>query len=61
MISERTLKQWRRDSLVPPLFDANEVKQDLYHQMLGTINILNQRILRLTQVLLDEHLKTKGK
>ena len=56
MITERTLKQWRKEALKAPDFNPNESKEELYFFMLGTINILNVRILRMTQELLDQHL-----
>lgn len=56
MITKRTLEQWRREALRLPEFNPEEKKEDLYFQMLGTINILSQRILRMSQELLDEYL-----
>ena len=64
MITERTLKQWRKEALNPPNFtergivvELNESNErTLCNLMFGTINILNQRILRMTQELLDQHL-----
>ena len=54
MISERTLKQWRRDSLT---IDYNPINPDLisYERLIE----LHQRILRLTQELMDWHLIKK--
>jgi hypothetical protein len=58
MLSERVLKQWRRDSLAP------EFKVDTENKTFTTISInhileLHQRILRLTQELMDSHLIKK--
>lgn len=63
MITERTLRNWRRDALrnrhtpkEPPLTAApgEELNVDLLYQ-----NELNSRILRLTQELLDLYLMRK--
>lgn len=60
MISERTLRQWRRDAL-----KVNDAEALTMYE--GTANALakayiesKQRILRLTQELLDLHLMKKG-
>lgn len=54
MISEKTLRKWRRDALKEV---GNPVMQEninqLYHEQ-------NDRILRLTQELMDQHLIQKG-
>jgi hypothetical protein len=52
MITERTLKQWRRDALRIP--DSQEVVQT------ATVLELCKRILRLTQELMDLYLVKKG-
>ena len=62
MISERTLKRWRRDALnVVPVGSeiAIKVSHDITSSM-SYIREVNQRILRLTQELMDLHLIRKG-
>jgi hypothetical protein len=61
MISERTLKQWRKDALkikreIPPIFPST-VDGDIS----STLKISQQRILLLTQELMDLHLIRKEK
>jgi len=52
MITERTLRQWRKDAL--------KFKQDMRTVLEATPAIeLCERILRLTQELLDQHLMRK--
>ncbi len=53
MISERTLRRWRRDALVTPKDVDLLLSSRLYIE-------LQERILRLTQELLDQHLIRKG-
>jgi len=50
MITERTLKKWRMEAL------AQDEDPPLVHEVLKT---LSERILRLTQELLDQHLLRK--
>jgi hypothetical protein len=64
MITERTLRNWRKDALQRYKFDNELVKTTGSGE---SVNIevlnrqeMNQRILRLTQELLDQHLM-KGK
>ena len=57
MITERTLKQWRKEALLI-LEDLN--KQDIKSIQWNYEKTLNNRILRMTQILLDQHLM-KGK
>jgi len=56
MITERTLRQWRKDALKSVAsrhsMDTTQ-KNDLEVQ-------ISERILRLTQELLDQHLIKKG-
>lgn len=54
MISERTLRQWRRDSLKLNQIERTDEEKLLHYQD------LNERILRLTQELMDIHLVKKG-
>jgi len=57
MITERTLKRWRKEALSAIV----AIKmQDIQHIQWKDENTLNERILRLTQILLDQHLM-KGK
>ncbi len=53
MISERSLKKWRADALKYP---TNEDAAKTLHGM-----EMAERILRLTQELLDAHLMRKGR
>ena len=59
MITERTLRKWRKDALQ----SSNEAHDKSYPLTPEGLNIevllkleLNERILRLTQELLDQHL-----
>jgi hypothetical protein len=54
MISERTLKQWRREALI-----GDEVKEGALSLHTITRLELDRRILRMTQELLDLHLVKK--
>ena len=61
MISERTLKRWRREAL-----NAESKRSDLRRLHEGSVPVLleayielNERILRMTQELLDQHLVRK--
>ena len=56
MISERTLKKWRRDAL---LFVYNPAMAAPGEED-SAVQILAARILKLTQELMDQHL-LKGK
>ena len=63
MISERTLKRWRRDSLNPKI--VVDSKEDANVNPITTLSInsvmeLHKRILRLTQELMDLVLIQKG-
>jgi len=59
MITERTLKQWRRDALTcerdpetsPTMLGGPNVSMDITHY-----KKINRRILRLTQELMDIYL-----
>ena len=54
MVTERTLKQWRKEAL------ANEgTKEGVITLHVNTRFELNKRILRMTQELLDLHLIRK--
>lgn len=60
MITERTLRQWRKESLMKkgsPLYikTGEEVNVAVLYE-----TELHERILRLTQELLDQHLLRKG-
>jgi len=52
MISERLLKKWRRDALrgISPELEV-VLREFVEHK---------ERILKLTQILLDQHLMNKG-
>lgn len=65
MITERTLKQWRRDALadaISPIQKLSESNGEVTNQtfLINQIQQLSQRILRLTQELLDQHLLRKA-
>lgn len=55
MITERTLRKWRKEAL--------EIRQYSYDQLrnlrIDNDRVLSERILRLTQELLDQHLLRK--
>lgn len=54
MISERTLKKWRREALQgPPQLTTPELDMQFCYRR---INELSERILKLTQELMDIHL-----
>lgn len=57
MISERTLKRWRKEALV---YKAIPTDQTMIEATYSDNNELRQRILKLTQELLDQHLVRKG-
>ena len=60
MISERLLKQWRKNSLAPEYtIDTIENPHPDTIVSLNHILELHQRILRLTQELMDFHLMKK--
>ena len=54
MITERTLRQWRKDALVAV---SMVTQTDPLEHVMGE---QAERILRLTQELLDQHLIRKG-
>jgi len=57
MISEKTLRKWSADALKP----ANPIDSSEYFIELHFHNIeMKERILRLTQELLDQHLLRKS-
>jgi predicted nucleic acid-binding Zn ribbon protein len=62
MITERTLRQWRRDALTGRMniASADPARPESINETILFIDELNQRILRLTQELLDQHLMRKG-
>ena len=67
MITERTLKKWRREALksiesshVRMNVSGKELAPGEYQAIMVTDIELSKRILRLTQILLDQHLM-KGK
>ena len=51
MITERTLKKWRKEALIE--FETDPVK---YDDTIGYVRELQTRILRMTQEMLDMHL-----
>jgi len=57
MISERVLRQWRRDVLQRE--HSQQMPTDA-EKIVYLINELGRRILRLTQELMDLHLIRKG-
>lgn len=62
MISERTLKQWRRDAIV--ISDAVALEMSRYPKdspILHACHEQRKRILRLTQEIMDYHLMMKGR
>jgi 3-deoxy-D-manno-octulosonic-acid transferase len=54
MISEKTLRKWRKDALTSK-YDANDAALIMLQSQEK-----DERILRLTQELLDQHLMRKG-
>lgn len=56
MITKRTLDKWRKEALLPvQVLEPNKASFEEGHQIVE----LNQRILRMTQELLDAHLIRK--
>ena len=60
-ITERTLKRWRREALKENAMPVIKTDDQLIYEHDLYITELNNRILRMTQELLDIHLLTKGK
>lgn len=58
-ITERTLKKWRREALVALEEIDGEIYRDGKGLGPGMIRGLSERVLRMTQVLLDQHLLRK--
>lgn len=58
-ITERTLQRWRKESLVQ-LDEINSGSTRIIDKI-GFTKTLNERILRLTQELLDQHTLRKVK
>jgi len=58
MISERTLKQWRKEALIQKPFpnSQSQISLDLFKEN----DLFRERILRLTQELTDIYLVKKG-
>jgi len=59
MITERTLKRWRRESLTETDLADTDVGPVGTMQLITVIQEQNKRILRMTQELLDQHLIRK--
>jgi hypothetical protein len=63
MISERTLKQWRKDSLILPSkysIDSSDNPSPDIIVSFSHVKELHERILRLTQELTDIQLMKRG-
>lgn len=60
MVTERTLRQWRRDALKAITHPLMEVRGEDLNIAILKEQELNSRILRLTQELLDQYLIRKG-
>ncbi|MBU2346598.1 MAG: hypothetical protein KJ888_20605 [Gammaproteobacteria bacterium] len=56
-ITKRTLERWRKEALVYTPFPTGESMETLSKEN----GALRERILRLTQVLLDQHLMKERK
>ena len=61
MISERTLKIWRREALALSKRKFQLEPTELGNAIVLLTKELNTRILRMTQELLDQNLLMKGK
>lgn len=61
MISERTLKTWRREALALSKRTIQPEPTELGNAIVLLTKELNTRILRMTQELLDQNLLMKGK
>ena len=63
MISERTLRKWRKESLNnvlnPKLLQIGDGEDAIMH--ISGVRELNSRILQLTQELMDQHLLKQKK
>ena len=58
-ITKRTLTKWRREALV--VKSATDIRNEpLIQTQTKYLVEMSERILRLTQELLDQHLLTKG-
>lgn len=55
MISERTLKKWRRDALKGTMLEPNS-DRNVIEQLWTALTINRKRILSMTQELLDQRL-----
>ena len=63
-ISERTLKNWRREALedtVKPVCKVSDINSSIAVEHDTLFDRLQKRILQMTQILLDQHLLNKGK
>jgi len=59
-VSERTLKRWRRDALQSSaILFPHEEAYDINVRLIKVVSEYEERILRLTQELLDQHLLRK--
>jgi len=62
MITERTLKKWRREALgLEESLEIESSENKTVNMGRYTMEEINQRILRMTQILLDQHLLRKEK
>jgi len=61
MISERTLKQWRKDSLNADYIIIDDKDPSCIRTTRNHIMEQHHRILLLTQELMDAHLTMKGR
>lgn len=61
MITERTLKKWRSEALKgsKALNDIGRTEDGTYRFSIGDVRDLQDRIIRMTQELLDQHLLRK--
>lgn len=58
MISERTLKKWRKEAL--ETLSNLENNAEAFGRQIPIIRDLNERILQMSQELLDQHLMRKN-
>jgi len=60
MISERTLKQWRKEALIQKPFGQGQGQAQIMLVLVTENDLFRERILRLTQELTDIYLVKKG-
>lgn len=60
-ITERTLKKWRKEALIENSISLTKTDDQMAFAHDSLLTELNERILRMTQELLDQHLLRRVK